>query len=80
MRFEKYLVNDKAEPCLVTELYLVAFSYHDYHLDVDSYKSDKLPNKASSKEFYKPCWYHGCKVLIIRFYCLFDSLHFIPFL
>ncbi len=59
---------------------LVAFAYHNDHFNVDGDKSDKLPNKACSHKFYKTCRDHRCKVLVIRFYCFFYSLHKISFI
>ena len=58
---------------------LVTFTYNDQHFYVDKYKSDRLPDETRSKKLYEPCWNHGCKVLIIRFYCFFNLLHIFSF-
>ena len=79
MKFYKYLSGSVQIPTSVSAEVLVAFANNDQHLNVDHYESDKLPNKTSSEKFYESCRNHCGKVLIIRFYCIFNLLHIFSF-
>jgi len=79
IKFYKYLRESVQIPRRYLQEGLVAFADNNDHFNVDRDKSDKLPNKAGSEKLYESCGNHRSKVLIIRFYCFFYSLHVIPF-
>ncbi len=79
MKFYKYLSGSVQIPITVSAEVLVAFANNDQHFNVDHDKSDKLPDKTGSEKLDESCRYHCSKVLVIRFYCIFNLLHIFSF-